>query len=128
MCNSIEEVLVVEDNALNIRIMEKLLTEMSLKVRLATNGEEALLELERSTPDLVLLDLAMPVMSGYDAIGKIRQNDRFKDLKIVALTASIRDDQREQILKLGFDQVLLKPLTLDMLRDFFREELGFSPA
>lgn len=72
MCNTIEEVLVVEDNALNIRIMEKLLTEMSLKVRLATNGEEALLELENSLPDLVLLDLAMPVMSGYDAIGRIR--------------------------------------------------------
>lgn len=105
------EVLVVEDNRVNQRVSAALLARFGCVVELACDGREALDKLERHRYDLVFMDCAMPVMSGYEATREIRRREAGGPrVPIVALTAHALRGDRERCLAAGMDDYLAKPV------------------
>lgn len=123
--NEIEEidisklnVLVVEDNEMNTLVMKKLLTTWKINPYFAINGAEAVSACEQNDFDLILMDIHMPVMDGYEAAMKIRQ---FKDEKkakviIIALTASVALDVKNKVAAAGIDDFMSKPFNTAELK------------
>ena len=113
-------VLLVEDNKINAMITTELLKSVGINVTLAVNGAESLDKLaeaakEHGKPafDLVLMDLQMPVMDGYEATEIIKSKPEFKDIPIFALTAHAFTEERERCLSLGMREHLTKPIDTD---------------
>jgi signal transduction histidine kinase/DNA-binding response OmpR family regulator len=102
-------ILVVDDNTDNRLLLVKILTDVGFKVREASNGKEAICTFEQWRPHLICLDMRMPVMDGYEACRKIRQLSGGKAVKIVATTASVLDEEQDDIIAAGCDTVLFKP-------------------
>jgi CheY-like chemotaxis protein len=103
-------ILVAEDNAVNRELLRELLEARGYAVFEACDGQEALQMIEQSRPELVLLDIGMPVLDGFAVIRKIRENPRLAPLPVVAVTAYAMRGDREKILSSGFDGYLSKPL------------------
>ncbi|MEP2770681.1 MAG: response regulator [Fulvivirga sp.] len=104
------KVLIVEDNQINQVVATKFLKKWNMSVDIANNGQEALEKLSKTTFDLVLMDLQMPVMDGYEATEQIKKDNNLKDLPIIALTASALSEERESVFRAGMDDFLTKPL------------------
>ena len=81
----------------------------------ACNGEEALRALEDCKPEILLLDLGMPVLDGYGTVRKIRENPSFATLPVLAVTAYAMQGDKERILSSGFDGYLSKPINPTLL-------------
>jgi len=103
-------ILVAEDNAVNRELLRELLEARGYSVSEACDGQEALHMIEQSLPELLLLDIGMPVLDGFAVIRKIRENPRMAPLPVVAVTAYAMRGDREKILASGFDSYLSKPL------------------
>ncbi len=105
-------ILVAEDNEFNVRHLERLLTRRGHVVRLATNGREALDLAGEGTFDVLLLDLHMPELDGFQVVGAIRERERATGghLPVIALTARSRKEDRERCLAAGMDDYLAKPI------------------
>ena len=112
-------VLVVEDNAPNQIVMKCMLEDLGHSYRLAENGREALDILEDFTPAVVLMDVAMPVMSGLDATREIRSRERDtgRHLPIIGVTAHALSGDREKCLAAGMDDYLSKPVSKHALAE-----------
>ena len=104
-------VLVVEDNLVNQKIVSKFLTKWIATVDVAENGRIAVEKIMKNTYDLVLMDLHMPEMNGYDATEKVREmeGDYYKKLPIIALTASAFLEDRDKIYTFGMNGYIIKP-------------------
>lgn len=105
-------VLLVEDNEINQELAEELLNEAGITTTIANHGQEALDILEENEFDAVLMDVNMPVMDGYTATRKIREQARFVDLPIIATTANALAGDREKCLNAGMNDYLPKPLNI----------------
>jgi DNA-binding response OmpR family regulator len=81
------------------------------QVRTARDGEEALAEISRAPPDLVLLDVMMPKIDGFSMCERIRANPEWRDMRIIMLTARGRDIERDKGLALGADDYITKPFS-----------------
>ncbi len=81
------KILIAEDNLVNRELLRELLEIRGHTVAEACDGEEALRVIEQTQPDLVLLDIGMPLLDGFGVIRKIRENPRFASMPVVALTA-----------------------------------------
>jgi CheY-like chemotaxis protein len=114
-------VLLVDDDARNIFALSSALERRRMKVLTATTGLEAI-ELVNSTPDLaiVLMDIMMPEMDGYQTIARIRENPAFRRLPIVALTAKAMKGDREKCLEAGASDYLAKPVNTEQLLSALR--------
>jgi PAS domain S-box-containing protein len=110
-----KKVLVVDDVAENRAVTTDLLASLGFDVAEAANGEEGLEMAQRLRPDLILLDVAMPKMDGLEAVRILRQWEGFRDLPVIALSASVSDSDSEQCLAAGMNAFLPKPLEVDML-------------
>src|SRR6185295_9644482 len=110
-------VLVAEDNVVNQRVALGLLTRRGHTVTVVSNGREALDAIERDSYDLVLMDVQMPVMGGFDATAAIRARERETGghIRIVAMTAHAMNGDRERCIAAGMDGYLSKPLDPQML-------------
>ncbi|TCS72196.1 signal transduction histidine kinase [Sulfuritortus calidifontis] len=110
-------VLYVEDNAINMRLVEKTLANHwpELTVLLATSGEAALELLAQNRPDLILLDLGLPGMDGFEVLRRIRALDSLAGVPVIALTASATTDDVKRGEGAGFDAYLTKPLHIEQL-------------
>ncbi|PUU89420.1 response regulator [Halanaerobium sp.] len=107
------KILIVEDNEINQQIVLELLNKVNAQVRLAGNGKEAVSLVKEQKFDLVLMDVQMPEMDGYQATKKIRQDLNLPDLPIIAMTANATKGDKEQALAVGMDDYISKPLDLD---------------
>jgi signal transduction histidine kinase/CheY-like chemotaxis protein len=105
-------ILLAEDNLVNQKVATRLLEKQGHSVEVAPNGADALAALRRDTFDLILMDVQMPVMNGYDATQVIRTGERGtnRHIPIVALTAHAMKGDREVCLKAGMDDYLGKPI------------------
>ena len=101
-------ILLIEDDPLLIDIYSTKLKESGFEVTVAEDGEKGLKSLEGAMPDLVLLDIVLPKQNGWEVLSKIRQNDRFKDLKVVLLSNLGQKEEIEKGLSLGADRYLIK--------------------
>ena len=108
-------ILLVEDNELNQQLATELLRQRNFAVDVAPNGQEALNVLRRQSYDLVLMDVQMPVMDGYEATRFLRRLPQFKELPIIAMTANALHTDREQALEVGMNDHIPKPIELQLL-------------
>jgi signal transduction histidine kinase/CheY-like chemotaxis protein len=102
-------ILIVEDEADNRLLIQRLLESVGFTVREAVNGEEAIQQYQDWQPQLIWMDMRMPVMDGYEATRRIRALPGGKEVKILALTASVFKEQEGKIIEAGCDAVLHKP-------------------
>ncbi|HVK87305.1 MAG TPA: ATP-binding protein [Kofleriaceae bacterium] len=117
-------VLLVDDDMRNLYSLASVLRESSITVVTAADGSEALEALEREPHvDAVLMDVMMPVMDGHEAIRRIRAQDRFRALPIVALTARAMEGERERCLEAGATDYLPKPVDVARLFEVLRRSL-----
>jgi CheY-like chemotaxis protein len=103
-------ILIAEDNPVNRELLREILEADNYDVVEAGDGREALQKLEEVEPDLVLLDINMPVLDGFAAIRSIREHPRFSHLPVLAVTAYAMKEDRERILRAGFNGYLSKPI------------------
>jgi len=110
-------ILVAEDNALNQQLMQHLLSKRGHEVYVAATGTEALARLDELEPDLLLLDLHMPEMDGFQVIEAIRARERSSGghLPVIAVTARAQEVDRERCLASGVDDFISKPIAADDL-------------
>jgi len=104
------KILIAEDNAVNRELLRELLEVRGHTVVEACDGQEALRMIEQTRPDLLLLDIGMPLLDGMGVIRNVRESSRFASLLVVAVTAYAMQGDREKILSAKFDGYLSKPV------------------
>src|SRR5205823_2857909 len=102
-------VLIADDIEDNRQLLAQLLAPVGFEIRLATNGAEAVQTFEEWRPHLILMDFRMPVMDGHEAIRRIRALAGGTEPKIIAVTASAMDDNRQELMEIGADDFISKP-------------------
>jgi len=114
---SFKNILLVEDNEINLEIMHSQLTSMGYKVDTAAHGKDALAKFQKKKYDVILTDIEMPEMDGYELASEIRRmsDDSEQPIPILAITASEFDLNEERAKSLGFSGYMLKPLQVDVL-------------
>ncbi|MCP4751217.1 MAG: PAS domain S-box protein [Proteobacteria bacterium] len=119
-----ERILVVDDVESNRRLLEEILSAANLDVLVAENGQEGIIMTREFSPHLVVLDIRMPIMDGFEAIKVLKEDPRIRKVPIVALTASAQSEDRERMLAAGFNGYIPKPVDM---ADLFRELVRYLP-
>jgi two-component system, OmpR family, alkaline phosphatase synthesis response regulator PhoP len=121
-------VLIADDEPNIVISLEFLLEQDGYRVLLARDGNEALEAIEREVPDLVLLDVMLPRLSGFDVCQRIRQNPALAKVRVIMLTARGREVEVTKGLALGADAYVTKPFSTRDLLEQIRRQLGDAPA
>jgi len=108
-------ILLVEDNEANLLMTQDYLESYGYQVIPARDGDEALTMMDENPPDLVLMDIQMPGMDGFEVLRRIRLQPRFASVPIIALTALAMPGDRERCLEAGANEYLSKPVELKFL-------------
>jgi CheY-like chemotaxis protein len=111
-----KKILVAEDNPASSELIIEVLSGRGYEIIEAGDGEQALQKIEETEPDLVLLDIQLPILDGFAVLSQLRQNPRFANLCVVAVTANVMKEDREKGLKAGFDAYIGKPIDAAALR------------
>ncbi|MFN3882067.1 MAG: response regulator transcription factor [Nitrincola lacisaponensis] len=109
------KVLVVDDEPNILLSLEFLMEQAGFSVTTAEDGETALQRINDTEPDLVLLDISLPGISGFDVLEQLRQDARFTRLPVIMLTAHGREVEREKGMALGADDYITKPFSTQTL-------------
>jgi signal transduction histidine kinase/CheY-like chemotaxis protein len=121
---SVLRLLVVEDNETNRNLITMLLERTGFEVREAVNGKEAIEICKKWQPHLIWMDMRMPLMDGFEATRIIKSETYGKGTTIIALTASVFDQDREKVLACGCDDFVLKPFRENEIFDMLHKHLG----
>lgn len=114
------QILLAEDNLLNIKLISMLFAQQGIMLQVADNGMEAIEQIKATHFDLVLMDMEMPVMNGYEATAIIR-NELKNDVPIIALTAHAAANEKERCLLLGMNDYITKPIDAPLLFNSIRK-------
>ena len=116
-----KRVLLAEDNEINVLIAKKHLAKLEVTLDIAQNGEEAVSMVKSSSYDLILMDLHMPLMNGFDAAKEIRSMD--ENIPIIGLTAAVEDETQLKMQEVGIDEWIFKPIEPKILREVLLKNL-----
>ena len=117
-------ILLVEDNELNRDMLSRRLSRKGFDVQFAFDGQEAVEKAKTLMPDLVLMDIGLPVMDGYDATKAIKSDDATKSIPVIALTAHAMAEDRKKCLGAGCDDFDTKPIDLPRLLGKIKSLIG----
>ena len=126
MKNSKKEILIVDDSATNVFLIESVLTEYGFKTVSATNAKEAFKAIDKQKPDLILLDLLLPQISGFDFIKTIKQDPKNQTIPIIAVSAITDEDSITEILALGANSFINKPIIISNLIEIINKNLSVT--
>ena len=118
------KILLVEDNDLNRDMLSRRLIKRGFTVILALNGKEGIDIAANEKPDLILMDLSLPIINGWDATREIKANKETSNIPIIALTAHAMAEDRKKALDAGCDEYDTKPIEFDGLLDKINKLLG----
>ncbi len=121
-----KKVLIIDDSVTNVFLIESVLIEYGYTVMTALSATEALVRLNKQKPDLILLDLLMPQVSGFDFIKQIKQSSEFADIPVIIVSAVTDGDSITEVLKLGAVEYIKKPVVLTVLIDKIESVLSVS--
>lgn len=124
MANNRKKVLCVEDNSVNMLLVSRIVEAEGHDLIKAEDGPTALNILENTTPDIILLDINLPGISGLELARKFKANDKLAPVPLVATTAQVLVGDREKCLEAGCDDYLPKPLDIRKLREILRQYLN----
>jgi CheY-like chemotaxis protein len=119
-----ESILVIDDNAMNLKLAQILLERLGYSVRTASNGIDAVADLETTLVDLILLDIQMPHVNGFELIRRLRANERTRAIPVVAVTAYAMSTDEAEIREAGFDDYVSKPIDRTRLRAAVERQLA----
>ena len=108
-------VLAVDDIPMNLLLISKILSRLNITISTATNGREALEFIEKNKPSLVLLDLMMPEIDGYEVLKRLRENSETKDMRVVILSALNSNEDIVKGFNMGANDFITKPIILEKL-------------
>ena len=117
-------ILVVDDDPVSRGLIRDILAFQSYDILEADSGQQALDMIEHKPPDLVLMDLQMPRLDGYQVLARLRRNLRIPTIPIAAVTALAMPSEREKALSMGFNAFITKPINPASLRFEVRTLLG----
>jgi two-component system cell cycle response regulator DivK len=120
-------ILIIEDNDKNLKLVRDVLQVKGYATAEAGNAEDGIVLARERKPDLVLMDIQLPGMSGIDAIGVLRADPATAAIPVVAVTASVMPQDRNKITEAGFDAYVGKPINLKEFLDTVRKMLETSP-
>ena len=118
-----EKILIVEDNPQNMRLLEMILSATNYTLLKATDGEEALNMALREQPDLIIMDIKLPKMSGLEVTRKLRETPAFSRTPIIGVTAYAMKGDKERVIESGCDAYLSKPINTRQLPEMIAEML-----
>lgn len=118
-------ILIADDHDISIQTFSEYLTVKGYQVAIARNGREAVKLTKQRHPDLIVMDMQMPEMNGFEAIRRIRMDETTRNTPIIAVTALVMPGDRERCLEAGADEYLGKPVSLRKLQKMI-EELLFN--
>jgi signal transduction histidine kinase len=119
-------ILIVEDQQENQLLLAHLMENIGLRYQIAADGKQGLDMFQRWQPHLIFMDQRMPVMDGMEATRAIRQLPGGREVKIVAVTASVLKEQRDEMLKVGMDAFVSKPYRFEEIYDCLSQQLGLK--
>jgi len=119
-----KRILIVDDDEMVLMALEELLKPEGYEIHAVSRGAEALKKLEEDGYDLLMLDVIMPEMDGFTLCRRIRENERYRDIPIVFLSAKSRDEDSVQGLEVGANLFLSKPISPDKLLAIVSDTLG----
>lgn len=109
------KILIVEDDEMLMDLMQQTLELSDHTVRSASNGADALAKATEDPPDVILMDIGMPIMDGYEATRRLKADERTRRIPVIALTAHASVTDRKQALDAGADEYEPKPVDFDRL-------------
>jgi two-component system, cell cycle response regulator DivK len=118
-----KKILIVEDVPMNVELLVQLL-EDDYALFVAEDGEQGLALAEEHHPDLILMDMSLPVMDGWDATRRIKMNPALREIVVIGLSAHAMSGDTEKALAAGCDDYLTKPLNEDLLFEKLTVYLG----
>ena len=118
--------LIVDDRWENRAVLEDLLTPLGFELVTAENGKQALAQLQNRTFDLIITDIVMPVLDGFQFLRQLRQNPRLKNLTVLVSSASVSNMNRQKSLEAGGDDFLPKPIEVDTLFTLLAQHLHLT--
>jgi len=121
-------ILIVDDEAYIVTSLEYVMQSAGFEVAVAFDGEEALAKVIEKVPDLMILDLMMPKLDGFEVCKKIRENPLWKGIRIIILTAKGRDIERKKGMSLGADDYMTKPFSTRDILNRVKELLAESES
>jgi two-component system cell cycle response regulator DivK len=108
-------ILIVEDNEMNRDMLSRRLQRKGYEILIAIDGEKGIEEARANTPDLILMDMSLPVMDGWEATRRLKADQALKHIPVIALTAHAMANDREKALEAGCDDYDTKPIELPRL-------------
>jgi CheY-like chemotaxis protein len=121
-------ILIAEDNEESRQLLDTLMTQVGFETRVAANGAEAVVQFQAWQPDLIWMDLRMPVMDGHEATRRIRTLPGGDAVKIVAFTAGVLKEDRDRLIAAGCDHMLIKPIDSRLIFRTLERLLGLRLA
>jgi CheY-like chemotaxis protein len=112
-----KRILIVDDCRVSTRLFMALLETPGYELSVASNGLDALRACEKARPDLILLDLSLPEMDGFEVARRIKGDGRTRDIPIIAVTAYGHDEATDEALEAGADHFMTKPFSGVVLRE-----------
>ena len=109
------KILVVDDSTTNVVLLEAILDEKGYQIETALNAKEAYAIIEKDSPDLILLDLLMPKISGFDFLQEIRKSEKTKNTPVIVVSALTDEENIDKIMKMGAIDFVKKPIDLQYL-------------
>ena len=122
--NQKPKVLIVDDEPFNVDYLEQRLEDLNCQIITASDGKEALDKIKREEPDLVLLDLMMPILDGFAVLSEVKADPVLRDIPIIIISADSDSKSIVRGIKQGADDYLTKPVNADLLLKKVREYLG----
>ncbi len=117
-------ILIAEDNDMNMELLCTILTANGHHAICASNGKEALESIADTVPDMVLMDIQMPVLDGYQTLKAIRINEAMDTVPVIAVTGNAMIHDRDRILGAGFQDVVTKPYSIKSVLDVIGKHLS----
>ena len=117
-------ILIADDNAASLELLSAALGVLRCRIVESSDGHDALLKIKAERPDIVLLDIQMPGLDGFEVLRAIRALDPAIPCRVLALTAFAMDGDRERMLASGFDGYIAKPVSISHVREQVRRILN----
>lgn len=119
-------ILIVEDNEKNRKLLKLVLGSFGHELLLAENGAEGFRTAKESLPNLILMDIQMPVMDGISALKALKSDEKTRDIPVIALTSYAMKGDRERLVDMGFTGYIAKPINVNEFTDMVGEILKES--
>ena len=118
-----KKILIVDDNEDSRDLVVKVLKNKGYQMVEAVDGEDALEKAESENPDIILLDISIPKLDGYEVTRRLKSREKFKNIPIIALTAHAMKGDKEKALQAGYDGYISKPISIHELPDQIKSYL-----